>query len=175
MKKGKTVKGSTLLEVVIAMIIISMLVGIVLQAKSMFSNQSNKIEQIDKLGAEWCSFTLLLEKDFYQSSEVYWEEDENSLSCTRKNKEIISYYFYENNIIRKQLSLSDTFNINTENYIINGYSNESSFIVPNKISFNIIYNEMNIPLILNKEISVENKLKYPDNKLLAFEKPTKKD
>lgn len=163
------IKGITIIEMMIVLIIISFMILLMVQTRLFFLKQSGFINKVNATGASFYRLALMLEKDF-NDKETFWVEDEKALVCYKDDIEVY-YTFNKDIVIRKQLHLLDTFNLQTIKCSIEGYTKgEKVNMLVSKVFFNIIYQGQEIPIFIHKDIPVNQILQNPLDKRIQYTK-----
>lgn len=147
----KKIKGSLMIEIIVATIVISSLSIFIMQAKVMFSKQENAFSAINKKGADLISFTSFLEYDFFNANRVTWNKFDNQLSIIKNDT--IGYNFYSNGIIRNQNKKLDTLKYKSENIKIKSFKIDDNKELIKQFCFTLIIDSVNqIPFTFTKEL-----------------------
>ena len=106
-------KAFTLLELLIAMVISSIVVAFGYSVYSLMYKQYLSYKKTKTEIVKTMQFNTVLTNDFYNSEEITFSE--NTIAIFRKNNEPLIYTFNDNFILRKANEITDTFKIATTN------------------------------------------------------------
>jgi len=109
----KKIRAFTIIELVVVMVISGIAISIAGLSYDIINMQMLNYETTSARLLSTIQFNHLLKTDFIQAKKVIKEQ--GSLKFVSENKNEISYYFDEDNIIRRMAYLADTFQLSVFN------------------------------------------------------------
>lgn len=137
------VKGFTILELLIALVISGLVIGLIYSAYLMFFLYQQKYKDIGQQTTDKVRLHSLLQQDFFEATKVQYENDQ--LICQKKHRQQVIYELHHDQIIRWFQQIKDTF-----------------LIIPTEIEYQTL-NEANQEKLVTdfQFITVEKNIRYP--------------
>lgn len=139
----KKVKAFTLLELLIAMIISSIVIAFGYEVYSIMYKQFLSYKKAKTEIVNTMQFNTVLTNDFYNSEEITFNE--NTIAVFRKNNEPLHYTFNDNYILRTRNEIMDTFKITATNI-------QEKFVFKNEQMQSTLINELSFDALQSGEI-----------------------
>lgn len=154
-KQGlKTLRGFTILEAVIAMVLTGLLVVL---AMGSIRYYHRLFYGVTALGQGQSQMNLLygaLTSDMNTSSQVYYD---SALRCVM-DQQVVYYHFTEQYITRSNEVVTDTFHISCTTPVVHFTDGDQPFV--ENIEFQCTYNEIVLPISISKKYPIGSTLKF---------------
>lgn len=139
-----SLKGFTILEALLSLIILSLIIGLTYSIVNMFNRQMSLFEKENTAIMEYNLFNKTLLYDINQSND--YEASENAISLKYYNKTDINYIFKSDIVIRQTLTSTDTLLIPIVSYKLPNNTNQISNTIHLKL--NLLGNTFNANYVI---------------------------
>lgn len=146
-------KGFTVMEVMITLILTGIVVSFGYLSFQMFSGYSSRISDISEKLSQTAVFDNLLKHDIVNARTVTIESGGSNIVITQNNDKIITYSIETDAVIRVQTGVEERFEVEVKSaeFMFDGQPVTSGFI--DECNFTVLYNEKPINFTYTKQYS----------------------
>ena len=160
---NQNIKAFTLVELLVALVIISIVVTTGISVVQLVKQNFNKYQDTQSHFMEMEKNNMQFSHAFLFSEQITYSKESNTIKIDNKENS----QFELNNSIVNQFS-QDTLFQNIESLKLNFYVSEKEEYLVSKLSFKASFGERIIPFVYEKEYDIKTRLNYPKSEELLL-------
>lgn len=150
MWKTKKLQASTLIEIIMVMVLVGIISSLAFSSLGIFAKNFEFFRRVTYRNQELTLLQKLIIKDMFKAQIV--ESNGTDKVVCLSPQQTISYEFLRDKILRHAVAV-DTFHVNTTGFNCKYLQNSSQVL--EKLSFDIVIEDQNIPYIFTKKYAAD--------------------